>query len=832
MSTKPKIDPRKIQPENIPQELKSRKTWVNWFYYRRGKNQQITKPPIRFENGELRFAQIDNPKHFVSYEEGLSHANEKIGIGFVLTEPDPFVAIDVDHCFHNGELTQEAEEIVKLFNSYTEISPSGEGLRVFIKANEKPTAGGNRKGYFEQYSKDRYVTVTGNLTTHEIKEIQFRDEELKTYISKFTSNKKSMQEKGNLQHASSAENNPQKKELLNLQTQESFPQQKNSIKGEDMKKNSNTTAPSSSVKLTDEQIIKKASKKSKFLDLWTGATSNPDESSNDFSLLLELAFWTGKDPQQMERLFRRSELMRPKWDEKRGDTTYGQRSIQRAIEEAKTVYTGGMKNTGGGGKNNASNAQKIKTNSKEQRRKNKPHEYPNLVEVNEQGKRSVNIDLARDAVLESIPQHTLVHEEQFYQYKKGKWEIIEEEYMIRIIDKMIPKGLGKASITSEIFNHTKNRLIVRGENVKFNQHKNLFNFLNGNLNLKTGELEPHNPDLYQTVQFSFNFNPKAECPKFFQFLDDIGLSKKTAMNLQEWFGYIMYPAIKVEKCLYLFGEGANGKSTVLNAMKALVGKENMCSVQPTELKRFMIIKLLNKLVNFCSDVKSNQALDDDFKSIVSGESINADVKFGKPVELIPYAKHVFAGNNYFPIPDKSKGTWRRLDVIPFSKTIPEKEQKSNFFESELKQEMEGIINWAIQGLYRLMKNDWNFTQSEENLLALEEFKRASSPLMQFIEEECETEPEEEPKTEQEEESEIEGNKKVEKIRFKVEKTRFRDAYYDWCQENKYGAFTISRLTIEMKRLGYPLKKTSQRVGGKITTIRNYHGLKIKPVSEY
>ena len=95
--------------------------------------------------------------------------------------------------------------------------------------------------------------------------------------------------------------------------------------------------------LSDASLIQKAMQArngDEFSRLWSGNWRGYNSQSEaDFHLCSSLAFWTRKDPAQMDRLFRQSGLMRKKWDERRGDKTYGEITIQRAIEMAREVYS-------------------------------------------------------------------------------------------------------------------------------------------------------------------------------------------------------------------------------------------------------------------------------------------------------------------------------------------------------------------------------------------------------------------------------------------------------------------------------------------------------------
>lgn len=139
---------------NIPEALKEFPQWVCWRYTLKGG--KWTKPPYQ-PNG--RAASKTNSDHFSDFSDVIAAYAEGgfSGIGFVLTAHDPFVAIDIDHCLSDGILTEEAQGIIALMNSYTEVSPSGTGIRIFAKG----TIPRNFRKGIEVYAYDSYLTVTG-----------------------------------------------------------------------------------------------------------------------------------------------------------------------------------------------------------------------------------------------------------------------------------------------------------------------------------------------------------------------------------------------------------------------------------------------------------------------------------------------------------------------------------------------------------------------------------------------------------------------------------------------------------------------------------------------
>jgi len=147
-------------PENIPEELKLLDQWVCWRFElnKDGKKTKVPYHPSGFK------ADCSKPNSWTSFDQAWAgyQSGKYDGIGFEFSHDDPFAGVDLDHCINNdGSLEAWAISIVERLNSYTEKSPSGTGLHIFIKAKLPP--GGRKKGYFECYESGRYLTVTGVL---------------------------------------------------------------------------------------------------------------------------------------------------------------------------------------------------------------------------------------------------------------------------------------------------------------------------------------------------------------------------------------------------------------------------------------------------------------------------------------------------------------------------------------------------------------------------------------------------------------------------------------------------------------------------------------------
>ncbi len=175
-SNETKPGPVQVVPENIPDELKQLKQWVNWYWLYDETTGKWTKPPVNariFKPGKPYRASHSNPSTWGDYEKALSNfqnfPEEIAGIGFVFTENDPYAGVDLDDCRdpETGEITPFAMGIIERLKSYTEISPSQRGVKIIVKGSlpkDMSEGGGkNEELQIEVYNQKRYFTITGRV---------------------------------------------------------------------------------------------------------------------------------------------------------------------------------------------------------------------------------------------------------------------------------------------------------------------------------------------------------------------------------------------------------------------------------------------------------------------------------------------------------------------------------------------------------------------------------------------------------------------------------------------------------------------------------------------
>src|SRR5262245_14624283 len=153
-----------LVPANRPSpaaitELSGRPQWVVWF-----PSEHEGRPPkAPFDAKSGRPASHSDPRTWASHAAALEFSEnyEDAGQGFVLSARDPYVGIDLDACVDRepGEVAPWAREIVEALRSYTEVSPGGAGLHIWLRGTLP--AGGRRRGTVEMYDRERYLTVTG-----------------------------------------------------------------------------------------------------------------------------------------------------------------------------------------------------------------------------------------------------------------------------------------------------------------------------------------------------------------------------------------------------------------------------------------------------------------------------------------------------------------------------------------------------------------------------------------------------------------------------------------------------------------------------------------------
>jgi P4 family phage/plasmid primase-like protien len=250
-------------------------------------------------------------------------------------------------------------------------------------------------------------------------------------------------------------------------------------------------------------------------------------------------------------------------------------------------------------------------------------------------------------------------------------------------------------------------------------------------------LRPHTPEWFSPVCLPYGFDRAATCPRWTEFIQ--WMFKRDAELIrfvQEWFGYCLVVDHSQHKFILAVGEGANGKSVMLDTLKNLVGRENCSSVGLESFEgRFDLSTTIGKLVNVVSEIGDVGKLPEGkLKAFVGGDLMTFDRKHREPLQVNPTARLVFATNMLPKFADRSEGIWRRFVPLPCKATIADKDQDREL-SKKMQAELPGIFNWALQGLKRL-RDRGQFAVPEASKALMAEHRQGSHPELRFFQEEC------------------------------------------------------------------------------------------------
>jgi len=286
---------------------------------------------------------------------------------------------------------------------------------------------------------------------------------------------------------------------------------------------------------------------------------------------------------------------------------------------------------------------------------------------------------------------------------------------------------------------------------EFDNQPTLINLQNGSFDLATGEFYPHSPDSRFMKQAGANYRKQATCPKIIKFLETIlvdsqGNPSPDLMGfMQEFLGLCLTGEHLTEHFLYAYGSGGNGKSTLFKLIKYLLNNY-MTSIPIRVLMQngglsneFMssLAGLKGARLIMTSEIPQGRGgLDEELvKDITGGNELKARQKYGIEFELEIIGKLVFVGNHKIRIDDDSGGFWRRLCLLEFNHIFPEETAKDmDSVIAELQGEIDGFLQWAIEGYYRAKKN--GFHPPSAVIASTAEYKHNSDILGVFLDECC------------------------------------------------------------------------------------------------
>lgn len=749
--------------QNIPQELKSVNQWV-------ARTNKIPITPVT-----LCGANSVDSRTWGGFEQAISAKDKSCtykdlktkelkngvvnGVGFVFAPP--YCGIDIDHCINKntGEICTEALNIISIMNSYTEFSPSGTGFHIIYKGSIheewrkqiKNALGENI--HIEMYQKGRYFTITGDVYEN-YTEIREAENAAQTVYEAY------------------AEVNKNKSKTTKIRP-----------------------LPSYNSSLSDNKVVELATKSNRaFSALWRGDFGNyGSQSEADLALCNILAFYA-EGSTQIDNLFRQSGLMREKWDTKHGSKTYGEITIEKAVNNQKSHYdpnyyrsraVDDFKAEISNGKqdsealfsiltydeirkykvddigtadffsrlvNNklcyvseynkffAYDGKRWKSDDKKDSKAGKLlMKFVRAVQavIPEQG--SFEVESPTDEDGKPIPINKLTEEQLAIIENGEKLEKIANSY------RNYYNGLGNANARERLLKDV--RKILQKSINDFDNESRLFNCMNGTYNLETGELQPHRAEDYITMLANVEYNPQAKNERFDRFVQEITENDfEKAEILGELLGYTLAGNPK-EECFFvaLGTTTRNGKGTLFNTFMELMG-DYAAQIAFETIARTNnakdgsratpdIARLKGVRYVLANEPDKGSCFDEALiKQLTGNDRIAGRPLYGDIIEYTPQFVIIITANSMPSIADSSIFESDRIKIIKFNHHFGEDERDTSL-KAQLKEPTakSAILNWALAGYHRYIERG-ALRNSSEMLDTIKTVKHDNDYIQQFLDE--------------------------------------------------------------------------------------------------
>ncbi len=776
--------------ESIPEELKALPRWVCWKRVPNEKNpEKIDKLPINAKTGG--YAESNNPDTWTSFNHAVKKSELFSGIGFMLG--GGYFGVDLDHVedaiasYINHDSTQGTQGIVSEFieglQSYAEYSVSGTGIHIICKGSLP--RGGRKSGGVEMYDGGRFFVMTGNIagTYREIADCM---ESIKPLHAKYLGRKETVKKSVDVHNVP--------------------------------------------VVLEDERLIAliRASKQGLlFSDLYEGRWHShfPSQSEADLCLCAMLAFWTGRNEVQIDRIFRSSGLMREKWDRRQVGTTYGQLTIKKAIEGCMETYNpqryakeqmeGYIVQSGtgdltlvdlhpecnerygwtdiGNGRLFADWYKKLARYVPERKkwfifdgRRWRP-DIDNLQTM------ELCKELADQLMVYAL---TLQDERQRQAYMDyvGRWQKRNSREVI------LKDAAGVHPVSMDAFD----------------VDPYLFNCLNGTLNTQTGEFYSHRPDDLLSMLAGVHYDPEANSDRWNRFISEVmNEDKEKAAYLQKSLGYALTGDTRHECFFILYGPTSrNGKGTCMETFMRMIGDYGKSAKPETIAQKQAangsgpsedIARLVGaRFVNISEPDKKLVLSSALVKTLTGNDTITARYLHENSFEYRPKFK-LFINTNHLPaVTDATLFGSGRVKTIPFDRHFG-KHERDESLKGQLtsKENLSGILNWCLQGLLKIYLE--GFDEPEAVREATEDYRHSNDKIGRFLAEEMEEDSAAETRT-----------------------GEVYNRYKSWCITNGFHPENASNFKASLSNVSNVVRKRPDGCGRDSNPVSLLIGYKLKP----
>jgi len=401
-----------------------------------------------------------------------------------------------------------------------------------------------------------------------------------------------------------------------------------------------------------------------------------------------------------------------------------------------------------------------------------------------------------------------------YYYSEYKGCFFElKDYEIRTLvrsgwDSKIESLLSKNRV-DDIIDRLKSNAEIQVTEDDFDPFPNLINFKDCVLDVKTKQILKHSPSYFSTSFINANYSKKRrKGENFHNFISQCTEGDMDKSDqIQEIIGYIIGNYTNAKRWFAFIGEPHTGKSTILELLTVIIGEDYTSNVPLHELSgRFSLADLFKKKLNVCGEINDGALKNiNTLKSLTGNDRVRADVKYKEAINFINRAKIVVAGNTMPQIQtlDKTSAFTDRILFVIFNNMIPEHNRDYKLKE-KLIAEKDYIVQWAIEGLHRLISNNFIFTECSDSIEFKNQYKNEMSNINDFVNVMCRLDPSDE--------------------QCRVHKRDLYTAYITYCRDNCQNILVKKDFFNEIKKLPITQAKFRYR---KSTPLDGYIGITLK-----
>lgn len=723
-----------LKADAVPDPLRERDSWVCWHVACRdchtvyafgdapeecttdGCQGEPSKVPVDPSTGYN--AKSNDPDTWASFDDALAFHRDgdarTEGVGFMFTREGMVVGIDLDNVRDpvTGELEPWAEEIIEKTDSWTEVSVSGTGFHIYAlgikpgdrcRKGQESTLARFEKAEVEMYdgSSGRYFAVTGDHLEGTPETVEQRNDTVRAVYEEYLDD------------------------------------------GADDGQNTLDDSPGGPVDLDDSDIVEKAKSAQngdKFARLWRGNTTGYESHSEARQALANLlAFWSGGDEKRMLNLFRQSDLCRGDDDLR----TFENYEIPTALDGRTDFY-----DPSGSGNDTQRQPNPSQDHGADP---DDTRAWENVRWSYENEGKPVGRFAAANRLEEETSWMYVTDSKQLWVYDDDRGYFVPrgEDVARRRLEKRLRHHYSERDANEVIGRIEARNQTQRSELNARTRDDPLLCVGNGVVNLRTGALREHSPDLKFTRGVEWDYDPETATPTpVVEFLDELTKREADRDTLLDHLAHGLMPGHPYRAFVVMYGPGSNGKTKFGDVIQGFVGEENAAAVELQDLTgddSFATGGLPGAFVNIGDDISVGEVRDTSIlKSATGGGTIRANEKYEKKFNFENEAAMFFSANEPPRIRERTSAIsdrlypvempYRFVDEDEYDPDDPAHKRKDPRVAESLTNDpaaMRGLLLLAVEHAQRLIERDGRYSMPEPPSERRAIYEAASDPIKRF-----------------------------------------------------------------------------------------------------